>query len=314
VEEYEALHTLALLLLESRFGREPDARLLPARIPTGLPIEVPIPAATRVIGSWAQPGRAHILLETELDAPAVDTFYREELLAQGLRELDLTHPAFFHSGIGGELQEDLGLSDSELEAVDGSDWAQSTYRVGADGPLVVLRAQRARDGLGSTAVEIEVGADPSEIGLDDESDGRHAEHERIHRLLPVLTPPAGIQTWGGGESWGSDDAHVEASMLTSLAVEAVAGHFNSQIAERGWSEVESGVCDRVAWSQWERNEEDIGIIELLWFALRLPTEPPEYVLRLHATRKNPRRPWNRLGGGGSLMTVAIVNDEEDGDD
>ena len=310
MEEYEALHALALKLLEDRFGQDSDARLLPGRMPTDLPIAVPVPSTTRIIGSWTRPGRAHILLETEIDAAAVDTFYREQFSAQGLRELKLGHPVIFHSPIGQEMRDDLGLSDRELEAFEGSDWARTTYRLGEDGPLVTIQAQEGQEHTDPTVIEIEVGADPMDWGLEDEPGNRSEDTEQIHRLLPVLDPPAGVQTWGGGENWGSDDAHVEASMLTDLSLQAVADHFNPQIAGRGWSEVESGVCGRVAWSQWERIEAGNGSVELLWFALRLPTRPPEYVLRLHAMKKEPRRPWNRVGGFGIVASPSVEKGEE----
>jgi len=84
-----ALHALAVRLLAARYPgypfRSPPAQepqLLVGRLPADLPVDIPLPAGSRILGSLIQ-GTISIVCDTNLSSMQVADFYRERLPAAG---------------------------------------------------------------------------------------------------------------------------------------------------------------------------------------------------------------------------------------
>lgn len=90
-EDAAALRELAVRLLRARFPGDPEAademQLLVGEVPAGLPVELPLPPGSRVVGSLVRgnPRGISIVLDAEQPAEQVLEFYRERLSGAGWR-------------------------------------------------------------------------------------------------------------------------------------------------------------------------------------------------------------------------------------
>ena len=104
--EIELLEKLALgLLVYPGDPRTSEPRLFLGKIPENLPIEVPIPEQSRVVGTLARSEtHVEIVLESDLTPEEVFSFYRVQLTSLGWHELEDMWPhhagGFLHSDFG----------------------------------------------------------------------------------------------------------------------------------------------------------------------------------------------------------------------
>lgn len=91
MEDAAALRELAVRLLRVRFPGAPEAsdetQLLVGQVPADLPVELPLPLGSRVVGSLVRgnPRGISIVLDAAEPAEQVLEFYRERLSGAGWR-------------------------------------------------------------------------------------------------------------------------------------------------------------------------------------------------------------------------------------
>src|SRR5437899_3195928 len=102
-------------------SRTQNAQLLPGQLPDQLPVDIPFPEGSRVLGSLiSNPESITILLDTQLSPVDVLTFYRERMQAAGWQTTDNHRPhrrGFMSSGSrsrGGNETFYQGLRDPAL--------------------------------------------------------------------------------------------------------------------------------------------------------------------------------------------------------
>src|SRR5258706_6920398 len=79
-----------------------NAQLLPGQLPDQLPVEIPLPEVSRVLGSLIRnPESIDMLLDTHLSPEQVLTFYRQRMQDAGWQTTDIYRPnrgGFMSSG------------------------------------------------------------------------------------------------------------------------------------------------------------------------------------------------------------------------
>ena len=96
---------LELALRLATFPGDPrtqNAQLLPGQIPDQLPVDIPFPEDSRVLGSLIRnPESITMLLDTHLSPEQALTFYRQRMQASGWQTTDIYRPhrgGFMSSG------------------------------------------------------------------------------------------------------------------------------------------------------------------------------------------------------------------------
>ena len=74
-------------------SRTQNAQLLPSQLPDQLPVAIPFPEGSRVLGSLIRnPESIDMLLDTYLSPEQVLTFYRQRMEALGWQTTDIFQP------------------------------------------------------------------------------------------------------------------------------------------------------------------------------------------------------------------------------
>ena len=250
-DDVATLRALALALLVPRSGgpqTDAEPQLLVGRLPADLPVTLPLPEGSRLLGTLLS-GNPLVVLESELAPDAVISWYEERLLAAGWRQL----PAPVHPHLHGGF---VSAAHAEPAAhVEMPRLPFAAFVLGEDG----------QDGPG---LGVEAFAGPG---------GRTVAHLNVHRdgatafghipfrplqgqdpwaAMPALVPPPGVQHWNLGASGGSDRIQADGRIQTDLDLATVAAGYAAQLEESGWQQQDAGVSGPVAWSRWSFGDRD----------------------------------------------------------
>jgi len=256
------LEKLALRLLV--FPGDPRVskpRLFLGKIPENFPIDVPIPAESRVLGTLAR-SEAHseIVLESDLKPDEVAAFYREHLTAHGWNEQEdeMRHHVggFVHSGFG---------PHNHIVFCQSSTNAALTLR------LMQLEGT-------ATDIRLDITLSSESNPCNQQKRPRHRVHHSHRNLLPPLVPPAGAQQRGGGGGGGDTEWHSNATLKTDLPLDVLARHYSEQLRKGGWIQNGEGASGPLAWHTWKFTDEDQEPWHGLFFILQKPEKEGEYVL------------------------------------
>jgi hypothetical protein len=203
------------------------------RLPERLNIEIPLPTASRLLGSAQHSRRGrHSLVEAVFDSPGdpndVVSSYEQELAKVGW-----TAFVGFGGMGGGFVPEGIGLGRS--------------FRHGNEGPLLTISA-RTREGL---PAEIRLRLDWEIVRHLPEMQ-RHGRPEGADRM-PALHAPAGtpMRGGGGGGGGGGGSWHSEATLETDRPVADLQSHFDQQLERAGWKRAAGRAEEVAAWSSWQ---------------------------------------------------------------
>lgn len=268
-EDAAALRELAVRLLRARFPGDPEAagemQLLVGEVPGGLPVELPLPPGSRVVGSFVR-GNLHgisIVLDAAQPAEQVLEFYRERLSGAGWSRPELPHH-------GGGFMPDFMAN-------------RAIYCYGARGPALTVTAEPAPGQ--PTNVRLELQTDPRHSPC-----GAHVRHMGGgHEMIPNLAPPTGARQMPQGGGGGGDSWHSYAILLTELDLAAVAAHYASQLTGAGWMQDASGEGGPAAWSAWSLRDEDGAPWHGLLFVLKRPEAEGQYhlIIRVELDASEP---------------------------
>ncbi|MBV9279740.1 MAG: hypothetical protein JOZ41_06640, partial [Chloroflexi bacterium] len=233
-------------------------QLVAGRLPEALPIQLPLPPVSRVLGSVVTGSRTAIFLESRTRPRALLDFYREHL----------SSPAWSFFGElprrGGFLPQwlpDPGM----LEPITG----QFCSEVGGPGVTVTARVGRA----GVTEARITVETDPGRTPCGNIMAA--ADYRRSPPQLPVLVAPPGsdfVEAEGYTGSGTDHGIRAEARgyLYAATDLQAVAGHYGRQLAAAGWERQGEGRDAVTAWSAWRWEVGEGEREDALFLAVRPP--------------------------------------------
>lgn len=82
-----------------------------------------------------------------------------------------------------------------------------------------------------------------------------APHAEI--MIPTMTPPAGVLSFGGGSSWGSNGGNAATTLRTTMAVDSILYHYTPQLVAAGWRAIgKPAVGDGAAVQRFAFREKD----------------------------------------------------------
>jgi hypothetical protein len=236
-------------------SRTQNAQLLPGQLPDQLPVDIPIPEGSRVLGSLIRnPEKIDIFLDKNLSPEQVFTFYNERMKAAGWQTTDIFQP------------DRGGLMEAGARSRGGTE----TFYRGLRDPAVTVNALDD-DNLNRSGHACMVSAYPGRgnvtdirLNLDMQSPlppGPYS-HMRPHRsrptniLLPVVEAPEGaiLRFCSGGYMFNS--AHQEASLETNLDLSTLAAHYRAQLQQSRCVLTEEGKGGQLAWMNWKLKDDD----------------------------------------------------------
>lgn len=306
-----ALGYLAERLLSSPdpSGGQTDGppRLYPGRLPDGLPLELPMPDGSTLVGGSTQSmGRGRwmnvIVLDAKQTAERFREDYRRQLVAAGWRE-DEDWPGPVRRGFVPP-----GLPGLFVRAAHRSPWLNRRLRGRVPGLPSIFpdRLRLGNDGPSLMVTAADRGDAPTDVRLRIIYGQRrfHVHDDPVWKTIPSLVPPPGTRgrqddghtgllhpprdarrIFGGeGGSWEPDGAYSTTILQTDLDLNAVGGHYTTRLQEAGWRLVERGEDGRQGWSTWRFTDERGGSWGGTFSVLRLSGPSTRYLLQIHAGR------------------------------
>lgn len=281
----EGLRALTLRLLWPRYPLMPvpasEPELLVGQLPADLPVAVPLPPQSRVIGSLASQESANIVLDCDLGAEAVLDFYREQLGAQGW-----TIPGMRGPRQGGFVHESAAGPQAYVQFCQGNRGLSVTIHEAPGRPLPVH-------------LQLDTYDDPRQSPCAP-PDPRLAMRDRIWAVIPPLTPPLGARQRPEGGSGGQDVVITTARLKADLNLAAVTAHYARQFERAQWTHLDEGTSGPAGWSAWSFKDEGGTPWHGLFVALRQPHAPNEYFLLARAARDDDVSGEPRVTSGMSV--------------
>ncbi len=271
----------ALRALVFRLAGEPAAgahvHLYAARLPDTLPVDIPIPDHSDIIGAIVvdqQPGapsssppQTRIFLDTPLSPGQVRAFYGDRLRAAGWTPAPSSPPSGggFWAGMD-EGSEPNGVSDL---------FCCSQY-----GPSLSVNAGRVQGAPTQVLLQLDTEARVWVCAPVEEPPSRTT----VQRLPPLLVPPGAqpLQSWGGGNGEDTRGARSTTAIETSMDQQAVVAHCETQLETSGWVKQEGRRDGPLAWSTWTFRGTDGEPWRGLLYVLELPDAPHRYMLRIES--------------------------------
>ncbi|MGB9632204.1 MAG: hypothetical protein ACPL8I_02645 [Chloroflexaceae bacterium] len=257
--EFAALYALAVRLIDNT-GMD-QAQLRAGSVSAQLPLEVPVPDGSAVLGSVEHAnGDVTVLFDSDRTAAEVVAFYRMQLTAAGWYE-----PAT-RRATGGFV---FGAGAAERH------WLQ--FCKGRHGPGLELCVQQ-RDGQ------------PTAVRLDLRRDGRYepcAYEERLspyEEQLPSLKPPAGSRQLPGNGAASSNFQFSDAILETREDLASVGDYYAAQLVAAGWQSEGFAVAPQLVWHSWTFVDREGEHWQGLFLARRRTSLPGEVLLHLRMDR------------------------------
>ena len=243
-------------------SRTQNAQLLPGQLPDQLPVAIPFPEGSRVLGSLIRnPESINMLLDTPLSPEEVITFYREHMQAAGWQTTDIYRPhrgGFMSSGSrshGGNEIFYQGLRDPALTVNalgSSSAWGEDDNR-NRSGPAFTVSAFPGRGNVTDVRLNLEMNS-PFPPGPPPHLRGRLSRNNLS--LLPGVDAPEGAIQGGGSAGSSPTSAHADATLVTHADLLTLAAHYKTQLEQAGCVLTEEGQNGPLAWNTWTLKEDD----------------------------------------------------------
>ncbi len=224
-------------------GPRPVARLLPGRLPDGLPVAVPVPPGGQLVGSvaWMADGQL-ASAEILIDAPGT--------VAQLRPIYEAAFPDQGWAPPGGLASAGLQPSRNLLRYMHcaGDEWGGlATITFGQlDAGRSEIRLYLALPAPADSAI-MTAPSGPSPCPT---IAGSGAVSNFRRDLLPMLRPPIGSRLESTGGAMGPNYATSEATVETRLSAGEVEAALGRQLERQGWVRLDSGDAGSVAFSRW----------------------------------------------------------------
>ncbi|MGO8947852.1 MAG: hypothetical protein ACLQUY_09345 [Ktedonobacterales bacterium] len=259
---------------------EAQPRLFVGSIPETLPIELPVPEYTEVLGTLVHSnGNVDIILESELTAEDVLSFYRTRLTPLGWQLPNFAVP--FRTG---------GFVISPGFPPHMPDVAPPQAPQTLVGPVLTFCHEPSGAELTVTVLPQENHMTHVRLKLSLERNGnrcadlarRRRQVQGMQHIIPFLVPPPDAQQNPRMTTVGSHDVFAIAMLTTQLELEAVATHYAEQLQQAGWMEMAQGASGPLAWQTWQFTSEEQEQCVGLFFALHTPEQLADYLLFVRA--------------------------------
>ncbi|GAC1347636.1 MAG: hypothetical protein NVSMB27_13490 [Ktedonobacteraceae bacterium] len=292
------LNATELLELALRLATYPDdsrtqnAQLLPGQLPDQLPVDIPVPEGSHVLGSLIRNSESiNILLDTHFSPAQVLTFYRQHMQATGWQTTEIHRPnrgGFMPSGSrsrGGNETFYQGLHDPALAinaSGSSSAWSDDSNR-NRSGPVLSVNAFTGKGNVTDVRLNLEMNG-PFPPGPSPHMRGRPSRHSL--GLLPALEAPEGANQIGHGGGGSLHSAHSDATLETNADLSTLTAHYKTQLEQAGCVISEEGQNGPLAWNTWTLKEDDEQ-----WhgFFIILKVVDQEYYLNMRMKSANGSR-------------------------
>ncbi|MBD2091065.1 hypothetical protein H6F67_14520 [Microcoleus sp. FACHB-1515] len=255
-----------------------DSEVVLGRLPSDLPIDLPLPDQARIIGSIVSTESQEnfslydylIYLDVPRSPQQARDFYQEQLSRAGWREgEDFTSPGFVSTEIDGFP---FGIpstfcKDDQLILV--------SVRALSNNQAATVSLQ-----LKNTANEPYSPCDrPEEVTMRDPA---------ASIPLPELTAPPNTQVRAAGGGGSEDNWSSTANIESSLTDQALVAHYVSQLEQAGWTQQASDTADASVWS-FLTLRDDEGQPWQAFLSIAPANEPNTYTASIIVLATNPTR-------------------------
>lgn len=269
-QNVELLRELALRL--ATFPGDPrvmNPQLFVGELPQPLPVEIPLPENSHVLGSLARnPQQFEMVLDSELKPEDVTAFYKERLSTLGWSELDWP-PRAMRGGFTTPAV--LGLENSVQ------------FCRGTRGPGLRLMALPGKEGGTDVRLSLDIGeSSPCAQQAHMRKMQGMATGAMTRAFLPKLVPPEGAQQTVRGMSLNINEASSSASVQTDSGMEMLVRHYTAQLEKGGWKRTNEGVSGPLAWNSWSFEDEEHEQWQGLFFLVKRQDVENQYFLLVRA--------------------------------
>lgn len=262
------LQALALRLLGKDFpddSKPESVQIIVGRLPDQLPVEVPLPENSRILGSYVNLQWQTIYIEFDTDLPvnSIFDFYRERLLSSG-----------WHSP---ETPMSLGGFYPNLST------NRAIFCRSHRGPSLSIYASTLPHQL--TQVSLGINSD-----LNNRSCAKISSYRGLYEfyeLIPNLTPPVNAKQFGLQGGSGNENANSRTMLETDLDLLSVMSHYQTQLEQVGWTCFEQGHGETFAWSTWRLSNQKEENWYGLFFVFKMIENPLQYLLEIQVNRTLP---------------------------
>lgn len=218
---------LAFRLIQFDFFGSPELiqpELLPGKLPEEMPVDLPIPNGSRIVGSEIREDiEITVVMDVTMTPEEALDFYRDALIPQNWTETDITGMERGFAGGSGS----------------------TTFCKGARDPSVMVSAYPLENG---TDLRLEIVTDPNESPCSwDTSDWL--------KPIPKLSPPKEAVI-SNQNNMGNYGLAVSAEIKTELNSSALAAHYADQLTAANWTATSSEECGPTSWSTWSYKDEE----------------------------------------------------------
>jgi hypothetical protein len=277
-DDLERLEKLTLgLVMNPKESWQAQPRLFVGTIPEHLQVELPVPEQTEVLGTLARNASTlDMVLDSQLSAEEVQSFYRMRLTALGWLEPDehlAYHPGGFthHPGPPPQMP---GVLPRVITFCHDSSGAGLTVIVHPlDDHTTRVRVELALESYRNRCREL--------------AQRRLRGQGMMPRVIPLLAPPPGAQQESQAAFGGYHGVFSAALLTTTLGLEAVAVHYADQLRRAGWTQTDQNTRGILAWQTWQFTSEEQQPWTGLFLALRTPEQPSDYFLFLRGILNAP---------------------------
>lgn len=214
-------------------SQQQAADLLPGQVASDLPLALPPPPNSRVIGSVVRRrGQDAVLWDVIFDAPGTPADILQAY-GQQLAALGWTKPP-------------VGPFGGGFQAAAPSDTAATFCQTIGAAPFLTVTAAPEASGQADVRVHIDAtGPGPCFMPTAPGPPPLAGAGR-----LPVLAPPAGVPVQPSGSSGGNDRFTSEATALTDKRSSDLEAFYAQQVQAAGWTRVAGGAEGPYAWSTW----------------------------------------------------------------
>jgi hypothetical protein len=251
------LRTLALRLLcvpDDPRAAAQGGQLLVGRLPDALPVDIPLPEGSTVVGSLQRGTQsADIVLDASLPAKRVLDFYKDRLAAAGWGvpespelpepDTDTPDPAGTCCATATFVLNPFGFNPAVPSY-------SAFFCLGPRGPGLTVTAYAV--GAAAADVRLNLDANPDRLCWVGDDPGTFGGQKGP---LPDLELPRAGRFVGGGSSGGVGTAESTMHIATELAVAALAAHYAAQLEQAGWTRRDAGQGGPLCWSSWTFQDE-----------------------------------------------------------
>ncbi len=239
-------------------------RLVAGRIPGPLPVDIPIPNSSRIIGCLVLPQRIAAVLDVDLPIEDIITFYTERLTSAGWSQLES-----LGSMRGGFIREQEKRQEKRTVNI--------SFCQGEKGPALHISATSRKKKPTDVHVTLDVDSNHSPC-----SSSLNPLMKAIPNVLPRLAPPLHSEIPSRSSGSSSTYAHSETNLISKLDLAAVHDHYAEQLETHGWKHQSRDQAGTVFWSTWTLEAEDGDEWQAQLVVIRRPWSKRKYVVAVHA--------------------------------